>query len=427
MESRHGGPGADRLAVAGHDEVPSQLPARPGGAEVDEPDRLLRGAAARAGDTGHGDRDVGPEPLAGAAGHRLGRLGGHRPVGLEHLGRHAERRLLDRVRVGGHAAEEHGARPWHRGQPRRHEPTGAGLRRGEGEPALAAEIEHEPLDRRLPGRVEPPGDRLHEPALEGDCAIACLRGREDVDVDLCVAGADRDLHAVAVATRPGQRRGDGRLGDAVEAQHAVLRGPGAREQAAHRLRLERVGPERLQLPRRPRQHDGDAGAGSEDERRRRADEADHERSLGNRRLLSHARGEVRIGPLHPLRESPRTRLDRRLERRLDMQRKPGGTREQLDRSVVVGRAEAPGDDEQVAAEPRLERRGEVGLTVTHDRDLGRLDAALEERPCEERPVQVTPVAADELRAGDDDGRAQRQWAHYAPWTPLGFTVNEIGL
>jgi hypothetical protein len=48
-------------------------------------------------------------------------------------------------------------------------------------------------------------------------------------------------------------------------------------------------------------------------------------------------------------------------------------------------------------------------------------ATLAVEPADE---SVAPVAADELRAGDEDRGAQ---GAQAPWRPVGFTVNETGL
>jgi hypothetical protein len=72
----------------------------------------------------------------------------------------------------------------------------------------------------------------------------------------------------------------------------------------------------------------------------------------------------------------------------------------------VRRPETAGGDEQVALEPGLQRRAELRRDVADDPQLGGIDPELEQRAREERPVEVRPVAADELRAGDDDRGAQ---------------------
>jgi hypothetical protein len=76
-------------------------------------------------------------------------------------------------------------------------------------------------------------------------------------------------------------------------------------------------------------------------------------------------------------------------------------------------------------ETHRERRGQVAGDVTDDPNFRRLEPQREELPREERPVQVLPVAADELRSGDDDRRAQA--SSQLPWTPLGLTTNVTGL
>src|SRR5262249_32879658 len=53
---------------------------------------------------------------------------------------------------------------------------------------------------------------------------------------------------------------------------------------------------------------------------------------------------------------------------------------------------------------------------------GRLDSEYEQRPGQVRPVQVGSVAADELRAGEDDRGVERQ----AVCTPLAVTFSTTG-
>ena len=139
-----------------------------------------------------------------------------------------------------------------------------------------------------------------------------------------------------------------------------------------------------------------------------------DRALGHRRLLAHAVGEVRVRPLQPLGDRPRARLDLRLELRVDDERPPGRAREQLDRPVVVGRPEAARDDEQVVPEPGLgapprARRGRRRRSASRPA-RSRARAASRAR---NGPLQVGAVAADELRAGDDDRGAQRGSARRA--------------
>ena len=66
------------------------------------------------------------------------------------------------------------------------------------------------------------------------------------------------------------------------------------------------------------------------------------------------------------------------------------------------RAQPAGDDAQIGLQPFAERSGELTGRVADDRDPCRLEAEREQLAGEKRPVQVGPVAADELAAGDDD-------------------------
>src|SRR5947207_954957 len=92
LQGGDGGPGADDGAVARPLHSPALASCRRRDVQVDEADRLLLGAAGRPGDAGHRDRDVGPEPLARALGHRLGYLGADGAVRLEQLRGHSQER-----------------------------------------------------------------------------------------------------------------------------------------------------------------------------------------------------------------------------------------------------------------------------------------------------------------------------------------------
>jgi hypothetical protein len=82
----------------------------------------------------------------------------------------------------------------------------------------------------------------------------------------------------------------------------------------------------------------------------------------------------------------------------------------LDRHVVGGRPEAPARDDQVHALVGQER--ELGLNVLRpvaaDRDVGQLDAELEQAVGEPRAVAVLDPAGQHLGAGDDDASACAQ-------------------
>ena len=170
-----------------------------------------------------------------------------------------------------------------------------------------------------------------------------MRGDEQVDVQFEVAGADRHLHSVSLTTRVGERTGDGRLGSAVEAQHAPCPGLGAAEQALERRRLEHTRPELLKLSGRSGQRDRDARVALQHDRRGGADHPHPDGAVRQHRLLRHAFGEVAPRPVQPRRDPARQLLDRLAQRLLEVQPDARGTCEQLDRAVVVGRAEPAGD------------------------------------------------------------------------------------
>ena len=248
--------------------------------------------------------------------------------------------------------------------------------------------------------------RSRSPATSSSARASPSLVHEQVDVDLELARADGRRDAVALAPALLERPRDLGLARAVEAQHAPFGFTRAREHRPHRLRLERPRPEPLQLARRPGQHDDRATLGLEHERRRRAGDPDDERALRQRRLLAHARCEVGVRPSEPLGDRAGDRLDLRLEPLVDDELATRRTRDELDGPVVVGRPEAARDAAEIGLEPLAQRCLELGRVVADDRDPRRLDAEPQQLRGEERPVQVAPVAADELAAGDDDEAAR---------------------
>src|SRR5439155_7690037 len=164
----------------------------------------------------------------------------------------------------------------------------------------------------------------------------------------------------------------------------------------------------------------DGAARVEDDGGRGPDEPDDERALGDRRLLAHAVLEIRVRTVQADRDAARDLLDLRRELLVRPDADVRSTGEQLDRPVVVCRAEPARDDEQVAGEAFAERLLEVGGVVAHDRDACGVDAEPQERRREERAVAVVPVAGDELRARCDDRRS------YAGRQPVGVTMMTCG-
>ena len=87
------------------------------------------------------------------------------------------------------------------------------------------------------------------------------------------------------------------------------------------------------------------------------------------------------------------------------------------------RAEPAGHDTQVnSPEPFRQRPRKLLFPVAHDRDPGRLDAVPQQFRSEKRSIQVAPVAADELAAGDDDEPAGTR-GHTAGRMPRGVTIS----
>ena len=98
-------------------------------------------------------------------------------------------------------------------------------------------------------------------------------------------------------------------------------------------------------------------------------------------------------------------LDLPLELLVDDERAARDARDQLDRAVVVGRAEPSRDEAEVGLEALREsaRSRSSGASPTIVIRSGSSPSRTR-LGGEERPVPVLPVAADELAARDDDRR-----------------------
>ena len=319
------------------------------------------------------DRDVGAEPLPRALRHRRGGLRRDGAVALEHLRRHAEPLLLDLVRVRDDPAREDVARA--------RAPRSAAPRRGR--PCTTRRWR---ASARAPGRARAraPRSALRRPrratrraarrSRAASSAAPLLRARldDEVDVDLEVAGADRRLHPVAVAARA--RRAPARPPTRSRRRSAARGAPGGSARAragAHRLALERLAARAAAAraaapgsttPTQPVELAARAPAPSP---RARATTA----PSGTRRLLRTPGREVRVRPAEPLGDRRGDGLDLALERLVDHERPAGGPREQLDRAVVVRRAEAARDEAAASClEALRERRLELRSGVADDRD-----------------------------------------------------------
>jgi hypothetical protein len=225
-------------------------------------------------------------------------------------------------------------------------------------------------------------------------------------VDLEVARAHRRRHAGRLA--PGFREGarDLRLARSEETKDSVRRRQGLCEHAPNGLRLEGTWPQTLQLRRRPGQEHDYGLARLQHEPGRRPGETKGHGPFRERRLLAHARLEVRIRAPQALGKGSRDALDLGLEALVDAQRKACRARDELDRPVVVGGPQAARDDAEVGAQALRKCSLELLLGVSDDRDARRLEPEADELAREERPVAIVSTAADELAAGDDDVATQ---------------------
>jgi hypothetical protein len=106
--------------------------------------------------------------------------------------------------------------------------------------------------------------------------------------------------------------------------------------------------------------------------------------------------------MEPLGDLPGDAADLGVQSLVEHELAAGGFRDELDRSVVVGRTEPARDEAQIRLQPIRQRRLELVGPVADDRDPRRLQPERERLLCEERTVQVRPLAPDELAAGDDD-------------------------
>src|SRR3954447_13094438 len=416
MEAGHRRAPSNRTAVSGKVQLERPLAFRPGRVEVDEPDGLLRGAATRPRNPGHCERDVRPQALAHARRHRSGGLTRDRAVPLEQLLPHAQLGRLDLVRIGDDRAPEDVARARHRRQPCRHEAARARLRDREAEALVPAQIEHDCLHRPLVPREQVLPELIGELVGKPVQARPRIGLREQIDVDLEIARADRGRQPIALSPSLGQGPGDGRLARAVEAQHAPLGHGCPLEDPPHRFGFERRAPEPLQLGRRPGQHHGHAAARVQDESRRGAGDSDHARALDERRLLAHALGEVAIGPAQPFGNCTRHALDLTLQLGIDDELAPGRAREQLHGAVVVRRPETARDEAELGLQALTERRFELDRVVADDHDPSGLHSQPQEFGGEKGAVPIRALAADELAAGDDDDPARAGQAPAGPRT-----------
>ena len=151
--------------------------------------------------------DVRAEPLARALRHRRAPFRRHRAVLLDQLGRYAELRDLDLVRVRDDPAEEDVARARDSREELRDRPPVQDSAVASVSPRVAARLEHDLRDRPLVLGEEVLGQLARAASTSGGSSPAPTR----VDVDLEVAGADGRLHPAPLAAGVREHARDCRL------------------------------------------------------------------------------------------------------------------------------------------------------------------------------------------------------------------------
>ncbi len=206
-----------------------------------------------------------------------------------------------------------------------------------------------------------------------------------------------------------QRLRDLRLRHAVEAEHPRLERARAGQQRAQRRRRDRHGPHRAQLAGRSRQHDDERPAVPlDDEAGRGPDRLEDRGAARDHRLLA-VPGPHRLlavgAPAGAV--AAQDREDPLLQGRVEHHLQARERTHDLGREVVRGRPEPAGGEDQVdaLAGEELERGADVVRAVGDHDDVRQLDAALAQPLGEPGAVAVGDDRRQDLRAGDDDARA----------------------
>ena len=232
-------------------------------------------------------------------------------------------------------------------------------------------------------------------------------------MDLEVAGADRHLEPVAVATRLLERLRDLRLAGPEEAQACAAAAACPRSSTRRTASVSSAfGQSRCSSRGRPGQDDD-----------RRPVRVDHEAGRGAGEPEDAAPSGTVACLRTPCAKSAYGRFSRSATRARQpsicassssstSSSSPRDLGDDLDRAIVVGRAEAARAGDEVGRGERVaQRRLELGGVVADDLDPRRLDPEGEERASEEGAVQIGALAPHELAAGDDD---HRPWARSRP-------------
>ncbi len=234
-------------------------------------------------------------------------------------------------------------------------------------------------------------------------------------LDLAATQAGGDLQRVQVdprLARSVQRRGDLRLGDPEQPQHLGAVGRVTGDRGLQQRAAPRALPHRLELSRRPRQHDDQRAVGAlgrrHDEPGRGPHRVEdlgahrHDRLLavgGQDRLLVQARP----APAQPAQDHGDLLFGRGVEHHLATLEGP----HQLRGAVVLGRSQAAAGHDHVQAGVGKERqRGAHVLVAVGDDDRVRVvDAQLGQALGDPSAVAVQHAAGQHLGAGDHDAGA----------------------
>jgi hypothetical protein len=238
---------------------------------------------------------------------------------------------------------------------------------------------------------------------------ARLEARDHLDLPAPQAGGDLELAELLDALlRVPQRVREAGLREAEHAHGLLPVGGPPRERLAHGVRAHRRAPHRLKLARRAGQHHHRRLAGHHDARGG-AHRVDHERSLRDQRLLAVGGTDgVEVPVAEARHEGLQDRGDLVLELLVEHQLTAAEAGHHLDGHVVRGGAEPAARDDQVHAlvGEEAQLRLDVLGTVAADRDVGQLNAQLEQAVGQPRPVPVSHTTGEHLRAGHDDARSR---------------------
>jgi hypothetical protein len=246
----------------------------------------------------------------------------------------------------------------------------------------------------------------------------------EVHDDLQITGANGDLDTALFVSGVGENASDRRLARAEQAKQSSPRRTGPREDPLHRLVLHDTLPEPTELTRRPRQRNRYPPVMLEEDSRRRACETQRNASGRKRGLLPNARLEVGVGHSQPFGDRAGDGLDLGLQALVDLELPPCLPREELDRPVVMGWAESPGDDAEVRLEPLPECRAQLLRPISDDHEPFGGSSEPGQLACEEGAVVIAQVSADELAAGEEDERSN--YAVETVRTPFAVTTTIAG-